>query len=99
MSIDDKIFYNEGSAAKLGWTPEWFGCNKFNEKLLSAIEKFQEEHRLTADGLCGPNTYRRIFNDRVANIEDHAPMAHKDNSESFILYNSDYYPIEWANVK
>ena len=22
----DKIFYNEGSAAKLGWTPDWFGC-------------------------------------------------------------------------
>ena len=37
----DKIFYNEGSAAKLGWTPDWFGCTKHGEKLVAAIEKFQ----------------------------------------------------------
>jgi murein L,D-transpeptidase YcbB/YkuD len=87
VGIEDKIFYNESSSLKLGWTPEWFGCNKFNEKLLIAIEKFQEEHGLGVDGLCGPSTYRRIFNHRVANLEDHAPMNHKNNSESFIIYN------------
>jgi len=95
----DKIFYNEGSAAKLGWTPKWFGCKRFNEKLVDAIEKFQREHNLTADGCCGPSTYRRIYNDRVANIEDHSPMSHKDNAESFLIYNSDYIPIDWPKVK
>ena len=84
----DKIFYNEGSAAKLGWTPEWFDCNKFNEKLISAIEKFQREHRLTADGCCGPTTYRRLYNHRVANWDNHSPMNHKNNTESFIIYNT-----------
>ena len=39
----DKIFYNEGSAAKLGWEPEWFGCDKHGEKLITAIEKFQKD--------------------------------------------------------
>ena len=57
----DKIFYNEGSAAKLGWNPEWFGCTSFNFKLVDAIEEFQKEHGITADGLCGPTTYRRVY--------------------------------------
>ena len=33
----DKIFYNEGSAAKLGWTPDWFGCDDFDDDLLRFI--------------------------------------------------------------
>ena len=90
----DKVFYNEGSAAKLGWTPDWFGCKYHDEDLVSAIEKFQKEHGLTADGLCGPTTYRRIYTQRVATLEDHSPLAHRDNSESFIVYNSDYFPIQ-----
>ena len=95
----DKIFYNEGSSAKLGWTPEWFDCVKHGEKLVAAIEKFQKEHHLTADGCCGPSTYRRVYNQRVANWDNHAPMGHKDNTESFIMYNSDYVPIDWPKVK
>ena len=86
MSIDDKIFYNEASATKLGWAPEWFDCAKHGEKLVAAVAEFQKEHHLTADGCCGPATYRRLYNDRVANWDDHAPMAHKNNSESFIIY-------------
>ena len=29
----DKIFYNEASAEKLGWAPEWFGAYEFDEDL------------------------------------------------------------------
>ena len=48
----DKIFYNEGSAAKLGiWTPDWFGCDDFDDDLIESITKFQKEHGLAADGL------------------------------------------------
>ena len=99
MSIDDKIFYNEASATKLGWAPEWFDCAKHGEKLVAAVAEFQKEHHLTADGCCGPATYRRLYNDRVANWDDHAPMAHKNNSESFIIYNSEYIRIDWPKVK
>ena len=95
----DKIFYNEGSAAKLGWTPDWFGCDDFDEDLINAIIKFQKEHNLTADGLMGPTTYRRVYNDRVANLEDYQPKSMKNNRESFIVYNSDYLPIEWPRVR
>ena len=38
MSVSDKLFYNEASAAKLGWTPRWFGCKEFNDNLF-AINK------------------------------------------------------------
>ena len=65
----DKIFYNEGSAAKLGWTPDWFGCDDFDEDLIEAIIEFQKELGLTADGLMGPSTYRRIYNHRVASFK------------------------------
>ena len=57
----DKIFYNEGSAAKLGWTPDWFGCDDFDDDLIESITKFQKEHGLATDGLMGPTTYRRIY--------------------------------------
>ena len=95
----DKVFYNEGSAAKLGWTPDWFGCDEHGDELVTAIEKFQKEHGLVADGLCGPTTYRRIYTQRVATLEDHSPLAHRHNSESFIIYNSEYFPIDWPKVK
>ena len=38
----DKIFYNQASAAKLGWTPEWFGAYDFDENLLKKIRNFNE---------------------------------------------------------
>ena len=59
MAID-KVFYNEASAAKLGWDPSWFGCKEHGEQLVRAIRKWQKERRITADGLCGPSTHRRI---------------------------------------
>ncbi len=95
----DKIFYNEGSAAKLGWTPDWFGCSDFDEDLVNAIIRFQKEHGLAADGLMGPTTYRRIYNQRMSEIDEHRPSPSKMNSESYIIYNSDYYPIQWPKVR
>lgn len=95
----DKIFYNEGSAAKLGWTPDWFGCSDFDEDLVNAIVKFQKEHGLSADGLMGPTTYRRIYNQRMADLDEHRPSSSKMNKESYIIYNSDYYPINWPKVR
>ena len=37
----DKEFYNEASAAKLGWEPEWFipGHKLFDKKLTKAIKQ------------------------------------------------------------
>jgi len=94
----DKIFYNEASAAKLGWTPEWFGAYDFDEGLLKKIRIFQREHNLVADGLCGPMTYRRIRTVRESQFEEYQQKEIREGSSNHILYNNDYYPIEWHKV-
>lgn len=94
----DKYFYNEASAQKLGWDPTWFNCTKFNDDLIQSIEKYQKSKGLTADGLCGPGTYRRIYTDRQESIESFRPNS-KSNKDSFIVYNSEYFDIQWPKVK
>ena len=94
----DKYFYNEASANKLGWEPSWFGCTRFNDELIEAIEKYQKSKGLTSDGMCGPGTYRRIYTDRQEAIAKFKPND-KSNKDSFIVYNSEYFEINWPKVK
>jgi len=96
--MDDKDFYNESSSAKLGWEPQWFGCEDFDDDLVEAIKKFQKKNRLGADGLCGPGTFRVLYNERMADIEDFRPSS-ASSGEKFIVSNGDYFPIEWPKVK
>lgn len=93
----DKYFYNEASAQKLGWEPSWFGCNRFNDDLIEAIAEFQKSKGLTADGLCGPGTYRVVYTDRQNRIHSYKP-SQKSNKESFIIYNTEYFTIDWPKV-
>jgi len=89
----DKHFYNEASAKKLGWEPSWFGEKYFDDKLVRAIKKWQKGHGIVGDGLCGPMTFRRLWSERQANIDDHEPSdAHYSN---YIIYNGEFHPIEW----
>ena len=94
MAIN-KVFYNEASAAKLGWDPTWFGCNSYDEKLVRAIKKWQKERRLAADGLCGENTFRVLFNERQANISDYVSPNWDNDGLARIIYNGNEFPIEW----
>jgi len=89
----DKHFYNEASAKKLGWAPSWFGEKYFDDKLVRAIKKWQKSRGLAGDGLCGPMTFRRLWTERQAEIDEHKPAdCHYSN---YIVYNGDFYPIEW----
>ena len=95
----DKVFYNEASAAKLGWTPSWFGCSDFDDRLLRAIRKWQRENELTADGLVGPTTFRRLWTQREANIDDWKPREiHPRHGDGFIIHNGKFQRIEWDRV-
>jgi hypothetical protein len=94
MAID-KEFYNEASAAKLGWNPSWFACQSFDKKLTLAIKRWQRANNLTADGLCGPGTFRRVFTHREANISDHVAPNWDNDGLARIIYNGNEFPIEW----
>ena len=89
----DKNFYNEASAKKLGWEPSWFGEKYYDDKLVRAIKKWQRQHSIPADGLCGPTTFRRLWTERQAKIELYKPS--ECQYSNYIVYNSDFFPIEW----
>ena len=99
MSVD-KDFYNEASAAKLGWEPSWFlpGHTMFDRKLQNAIRAFQREYRLSADGMCGPTTYRRL----VAKMEAEYPFVGPEwnpNDSDVLWYNDQPIRIDWPADK
>ena len=95
----DKEFYNQSSAVKLGWTPNWFGAQHFDEDLTEGIKEFQREHGLTPDGLCGPMTYRRAWTDRQANISDFKPQPRAGLvGQKYIVHNGKFLEIDWDKV-
>ena len=97
----DKDFYNSSSSNKLGWQPSWFGCEYFDEELVKAIKKWQRDHGLKADGLCGPGTYRRIWTDRQSHISDFEPSRPVNSylpGNKHIVHNGEFIPIEWDKV-
>ena len=95
----DKIFYNEASAAKLGWEPEWFGANDFDEDLIKKIRAFQKDIGTTVDGLCGPNTFRRIWTHREQKLSSYSPAVLQNQPKTnHIIYNNDFFPIDWPRV-
>ena len=51
---------------------------------------------MTADGLCGPSTFRRIWTERQADIDDFRPVNRKYSN--YLVYNSNFIPIEWDKV-
>jgi len=92
----DKNFYNESSANQLGWEPSWFGEKYFDDKLVRAVKKFQKQYGLSADGLCGPTTFRRLFTERSANIDEYEPTDVRYSN--YIVYNGSFHPIKWDKV-
>ena len=94
----DKVFYNEASANKLGWTPEWFGCKDHDEELVKAIRLWQKNRGIVADGMCGPSTHRRIYNERLSSIDDYEPYVVEEKDENFIVHHGNFIPIEWPKV-
>ena len=101
----DKVFYNKSSQDSLGWEPDWFGCEYNDDDLVKAVKKWQKANGLTADGLVGPTTYRRIWTEREDNISDHVPansayrragtMCRDDN---YIVHNGKFIDIDWHKV-
>ena len=95
----DKDFYNKSSSDSLGWDPSWFGCEEFNVDLTKAVQKWQKANGLTADGLVGPMTYRRVWTEREVNISDYEPKKNVHSlGDKHIVHNGHFIPIEWKKV-
>jgi hypothetical protein len=103
MAIEDKVFYNEASAEKLGWVPNWFGEDNFDGDLVDKIKEFQKKHSLSADGLCGPMTYRRLVTEREAGAElakqQLAKLSEKaDDGNNYIICGGERVKVDWHKV-
>jgi hypothetical protein len=88
----NKNFYNKMSAQKLGWEPEWFGEDDFDDELTEKIKIFQRSVDLVDDGLLGPMTYRRLTTQREAE------RATVPGSSSVIICEETEIPIRWNKV-
>ena len=86
MSVVDKYFYNQASAQKLGWEPSWFGAENFEDDLIKKIRAFQRKLGVTPDGLCGPETFRRIFTERQSNSSLIIPKVQSKTNNYIIFY-------------
>ena len=87
--------YNKRSSQKLGWEPSWFGCSDFGASLKKAIAVFQRDHGLDDDGLCGPSTFRRKFNERASELERSDVDA---NYSDYIICHGNPVDIAWDKV-
>ena len=94
-----KIQYNQETALKYGWKPEWFGASDFDNELLMKIRQWQEKHEGVApDGLVGSKTYRRIWTEREADIDDYEPQIVVPKDNNYIVCNGNFYDIDWDRV-
>lgn len=97
--MSNKIMkYNEKSAKDLGWKPEWFGCSDFNDSLIEAIKQFQLKMNLTADGMCGPGTFRIINSEIEAELQAEALDWVTDSSD-VIWWGGTPIKIDWPSDK
>jgi len=94
----DKDFYNSSSSSKLGWKPQDFDCNEFDDDLIKAIKKFQKSVGIKADGLCGPGTYRRLISKKESESETHKRYHAPESDENHIICNGIQIPIGWDKV-
>ena len=99
MSVD-KEFYNEASASKLGWEPEWFipGHKLFDKKLTKAIKQWQASNGLTADGMCGPGTFRHI-NAEIESKLELEKLGWVTDSSDVIWWKDTPIKIDWPSDK
>lgn len=93
-----KIDFNLNSSKTLGWSPDWFGADSFNEELIEKIKEHQELFKVKVDGLVGETTFRRIQT-KILEEEDYTPpKRNKRKGEKSIVYNGEKFPICWDKV-
>lgn len=96
----NRINYNKDSSEKYGWKPNWFDPEStvIDSALINSIRKWQKDAGLSADGLVGPATFRRIYTERDSDIHIFAPTKTCCKETNHIVYNGNFYEIDWPDV-
>ena len=94
--MSKKVDYNKKTSEELGWKPEWFGASAFDEKLVKKITQFQSKLGVTADGMCGPGTFRLIYTERMSEMAFDKTIH--DNSDRNLIFKGEEVDIEWDKV-
>lgn len=89
------INYNKKTSEELGWEPNWFGCEEINDELTEKIKEFQKQMHINSDGMCGPGTFRRKFNERAEDLEREDSDA---NYSDHIICHGNPVDIDWDKV-
>ena len=92
--------YNKTQSKKFGWKPDWFipGKSVFDQELTDSIIAFQKLHGLSADGMCGPSTYRVINAERESAAKLDALGWVTDESD-VLWWNDTPIKIDWPSEK
>ena len=87
-----KIRYNVKSQKRYGWHPSWLGSYKYVDKdFVNAVIDFQKEHDLEADGLIGPQTFRRLLTYHESQVDE--------KTVSHLIMDNIMYPVDFKVVQ
>lgn len=94
MKFIDIIAYNKKSAEKNGWDPSWFGATVYDSDLVKQVKIFQNQHKLSVDGLVGPTTFRRALTSREFDEgEADVSVSRPTQTVDHIVCNGAHVPI------
>lgn len=84
--------YNLDESKRIGWNASILGLSKIDETFVEAVKTFQRKYNLSADGMLGPNTYRRIIleKDDANDVKPNIPTW----SGSSIICNGKEVPLK-----
>jgi len=92
-----KVEYNKGQAETYGWTPEWFSATAFDQQLVDNIASYQRAKGLTADGMCGPSTYRVKYNE-IESTGNFVLEHTIEDGDKYIVADGNAVEIFWDKV-
>ena len=75
--------YNLAESRRNGWNASILGEDKIDEHFCEVVKQFQTKHGLTADGMLGPTTFRRIVAEKEANFS--APHSPSESGVDHII--------------
>jgi hypothetical protein len=84
--------YNLAESRRNGWNASILGEDKIDEQFCDVVKSFQVAHGLTADGMLGPATFRRILAERDSKYS--APTSPTGAGVDYIICNGNKVPVK-----